>query len=67
MADREDMLFDHTLENNKKSLENAEIRPSKVTNERISSDLNFTLQHLIMAVQNLDDRIQELEEELDES
>jgi len=64
MTERDNLTFDHTLAGYRDDLRESEVDATdSLEADRISGDLNHILQNLIKAVENLDERVEELENE----
>lgn len=63
-SERDSLIFDHTLPENKEKLEENEVYGLTYDfddDHRLETDVNFILQNIIVALQNLDQRLQQVE------
>lgn len=63
MTERNNLILDHSLEDHRDQLRESEVEAtSSLDMDYVSTDLNQILQTLIRSIQNLDERLQEVEE-----
>lgn len=64
MTERDSLLFDHSLPEKKENLQENEVFGLTYDfddSDRLETDVNFILQNIIDALQNIDERLQEVE------